>query len=155
MEYLKYLFQFEQDKYYPLRRIPMVIRMKLDISGIKLTIGDWSKFSREDRERLVVMPCALPDEITAFRERLLELIEACNGESVQIAPLNGKAAWMDISTVPDSVSRQIQALSQSAPTVAQWAALSDLQRFALSKLTREGHENKKLPLALKEFGLVP
>lgn len=154
MNYLTYLFQFEQDKYYALRRIPMIIRMKLDLCGIKLTIGDWSKFTREAREELVMMACTTSDEIISFRKRLLALIAACNGESVPIEPLAGKAEWMDTSAIPDGVSRQIAALSQPAPTVKQWAALSDLQRFALTKLTREGHENKKLPMALKEFGLA-
>jgi hypothetical protein len=150
-----YLFQYEQDNYYPLRRIPMIMRMKLDLCGVKLTIGDWSKFSREDREQLVVMPYQTPAELAALRARLLELVAAIDGDSTPTNPISPPAPWTTTSSVPDGVCKHIQAQGMPAPTVQQWAALSDFQRFALLKLTREGHENKKLPLALKEFGLVP
>jgi hypothetical protein len=36
----------------------------------------------------------------------------------------------------------------------QWTGLTTLQRFALLKLCREGHENRNFPIALKEFGLM-
>jgi hypothetical protein len=148
------LFGYEQDKYYPLRRIPMVMRLKLDLCGIKLAIGDWSKFSRDEREALVMMPYATQSDIAAIRKRLQELIAAYQGDSTETAAVGKDAPWADTFAVPDSVSKQIQALGIPGPTPEQWAGLTDLQRFALLKLTREGHENKKLPLALNEFGLV-
>ena len=40
------------------------------------------------------------------------------------------------------------------PTVAQWAALSPLQRFAIFKLTRPGHTNENFEPAMREFGLI-
>lgn len=147
------LFQFEQDKYYPLRRVPMAIRFKLDLCGIKLTIRDWSQFSREDREKILDMACDTPGQIAEVRDRLKGLIVSCKGDSTETAPVDGQPAWTIVNAIPDAVCKQIEALQIPAPTLAQWAALSDLQRFALIKLTREGHENKKLPLALKEFGL--
>jgi hypothetical protein len=152
--FTEHLFQYEQDKYYPLRRIPMNMRLKLDLCGIKLTVGDWSKFSREDREKLVMMPYEKPEEITAIRKRLLELIAACEGDSTETEPVCNPAPWTATSSVPATVCKYIEALGLSAPTQAQWEELSDVQRFALLKLTRDGHENKKLPLALKEFGLL-
>jgi hypothetical protein len=36
----------------------------------------------------------------------------------------------------------------------QWSQLTPLQRFALMKLSRKGHENKNFYPALQEFGLV-
>jgi hypothetical protein len=150
-----HLFQYEQDKYYPLRRIPMIMRMKLDLCGVKLTIGDWSKFSREDREQLVVMPYRTQEDLVALRTRLLELAAAIDGDSMPTAPISLPAPWTITSSVPDNVCKHIQALGKPVPSVQQWATLSDIQRFALLKLTREGHENKKLLLALKEFGLMP
>jgi hypothetical protein len=150
----EHLLQYEQDKYYPLRRIPMIMRMKLDLCGVKLTIGDWSKFSREDREQLVMMPYGTQDDIAAIRRRLLELVAAVDGDSIATDPVALPAPWTLTASVPDQIGRQMAALGLAAPTSAQWQALTDMQRFALLKLTREGHENKKFPLALKEFGLV-
>ncbi len=150
----KHLFQYEQDKYYPLRRIPMIMRLKLDLCGVKLSIGDWSKFSREDREELVTMPHETPEQLAALRSRLLELVAAVGGDSAQTEPVHAPAPWTITSSVPAAVCRHIHALGMPAPTVEQWASLSNLQRFVLLKLTREGHENKKLPLALHEFGMI-
>ena len=37
----------------------------------------------------------------------------------------------------------------------QWKTLTQLQRFALLKLSRPGHESKNFIRAVKEFGLIP
>ncbi len=42
----------------------------------------------------------------------------------------------------------------ASPTHAEWRALSDLQRFTLTKLTRAGHDNENFFPALVEFGLT-
>jgi hypothetical protein len=74
---------------------------------------------------------------------------------MQTNPAHYPLPWSNTSLVPVTVGKQLQALGLPALAQEKWAALTDLQRFALLKLTREGHENKKLPLALKEFGLLP
>jgi hypothetical protein len=39
-------------------------------------------------------------------------------------------------------------------TAQQWEKLTPLQRFALIKLSRSGHENKNFPKAMAEFNLL-
>ena len=39
-------------------------------------------------------------------------------------------------------------------SIQQWKTLTHLQRFALLKLSRPGHESKNFPKAMKEFGLI-
>jgi hypothetical protein len=102
-----------------------------------------------------MMPYDTPAHIADIRARLLALIAACEGDSTEAEPVPSPAPWAHTVSVPANVGRQIRAIGLPAPTAEQWAALSDVQRFALLKLTREGHENKKLPLALQEFGLMP
>lgn len=152
---MDYLFQFEQDKYYALRRIPMAMRIKLDLCGVKLSIRDWSKFSREDREALAGMCYESQQQLLAFRTRVMELITAIAGDSTQAPPCSRPAPWEIRDEISPQVARQAAMLGVPEPTLAQWAALSDLQRYALLKLTREGAKNEKLPAALKEFGLMP
>jgi hypothetical protein len=60
---------------------------------------------------------------------------------------------MDAATVPESVSAKAQELGVTI-TLAQWASLQPLQRFALIKLSRSSHENKNFLPAVKEFHLV-
>jgi hypothetical protein len=152
---MDYLFRFEQDKYYALRRIPMAMRIKLDLRGVKLSIRDWSKFSREDREALAGMPYESPEQLLAFRTRVIVLIAAIAGDSTQTPPCPRPAPWEITEEIPAQVVCQTAALGARGPTRAQWAALSGLQRYALVKLTRKGAKNEKLPAALKEFGLMP
>jgi hypothetical protein len=43
---------------------------------------------------------------------------------------------------------------EHAIALDQWASLTPLQRFALIKLSRSGHENRNFLPALQEFDLV-
>lgn len=150
----KHLFQFEQDKYYPLRRIPLAIRLKLDRCGIKLILRDWVKFSRPEREELLELPCKRPAEVAAFAARLKDLITAAGGDADLRVTIAAHPLWENTTAVPVSVKDYLTQAELPLPTLAQWAALSDMQRFALCKLTRAGHDNHNLLPALREFGLL-
>jgi hypothetical protein len=54
--------------------------------------------------------------------------------------------WLQDQVVPPDLAATI--------TLSQWQRLTPLQRFALIKLSRPGHEHRNLPLALREFGLA-
>jgi|SRR5690606_6120968 len=151
---MDYLFQFEQDKYYALRRIPMAMRIKLDLAGYKLSIRDWSKFSRPDREALAAMAYETDEQLHAFRTRVKALVAAIQGDSTEMPPCPRPAPWEITEHVPEPTRELIAAQGAAPPTVAQWAAFSPLQRYALVKLTRPGAKNEKLPAALREFGLL-
>lgn len=151
------LFEFEQDGRYPLRRIPMVMRFNLDACGIKISLTAWITLSRDEREALVALPCATAAEQHAYRERLAALLapHADNPDAViETVEIDSAPAWREMKHVPPGVKDGLTELALPAPTLAQWAALSDLQRFALIKLTRSGHKNSNLLPALKEFGLA-
>lgn len=151
------LFEFEQDGRYPLRRIPMIMRFNLDTCGIRISLTAWITLSRDEREELVALPCVSPAEQQAYRERLAALlaVHADNPDAViETVEIDPSPAWADLNAVPDAVAHGLAELSLPVPTYEQWIGLSDLQRFALTKLTRSGHKNANLLPALKEFGLV-
>lgn len=56
--------------------IPRSVRDKLDRAGIRIHLADWQRMALEERRALVVSPCESPDEVTAFRARVLELVSA-------------------------------------------------------------------------------
>jgi len=62
--------------------------------------------------------------------------------------------WVELENVPVALQEKANEFGWSVST-EQWSGLSDLQRFALLKLCRPGHESKNFPKAMKEFGLVP
>lgn len=150
------LFDFEQDGRYPLRRIPMIMRFNLDACGIRISLTGWITLSRAEREILVTLPCTSEAERQAFRERLAAMLapHAGNPDTVieQVA-IDSSPAWKETQVIPQTVLDTLSELSLPGMTLSQWAALNDLQRFALIKLTRSGHKNANLLPALKEFGL--
>jgi len=151
------LFDFEQDGRYPLRRIPMIVRFKLDACGIKLPLLAWTLLTREQRESLVALPCGTDAEKLAFRREVAAMLQphADNPEAIaEFVPVESSPAWADVSVVPEQVRAQLAELVLPVPTPTQWQALTELQRFALMKLTRAGHKNANLLPALREFGLV-
>lgn len=151
------LFEFEQDGRYPLRRIPMVMRFNLDACGIKISLTAWITLSREQREELVCMPCESDYEKDLYRARLAAMLlqHANNPDaSIELVEVEQAPAWQNRNGLPQNMIDSLHELGLPLPTIAHWSGLSDLQRFALIKLTRSGHKNANLLPAMKEFGLL-
>jgi hypothetical protein len=146
-------FQFEADFVDSLRCIPMQVRMKLDTCGIKLKLQDWHKFTTEERQKLVDLPCTIAPEIQTYRQFLIQLVLERTGEPVKDLPVEDLPAWMDAANVPIAVQGKAEELGISIER-SQWEQLTPLQRFALIKLSRSSHENSNFLPALKEFSLV-
>jgi hypothetical protein len=145
-------FQFETDFVQSLRCIPMQVRYKLDTCGLKLKLEHWHRFTQAERSQLVTLPCDTNSEIAAYRDTLQNLIARyfeTPAKDLAIAP---HPPWTQTDTVPEEVQAQA-AKFETSLAVEQWAALSPLQRFALCKLSRPGHENRNFLPALYEFQL--
>jgi len=147
------LFAFEQDFVDTLRCVPMAVRLKLDRVAIKLSLRQWSRFTRDDRQALLEAPCRTEAEVETYRERLIALIALRAREPAKPLGDPPAAAWEEPAT-PSAVTRFASSLGVTAPTAAQWRALGELQRYALIKLSRDNHDNVNFLPALREFGLV-
>jgi hypothetical protein len=148
------LFAFEDDFVASLRCIPMAVRLKLDRSGIKLSLRQWSRFSREDRKELLEAPCATSTEVEAYRSRLVELVALRAREAVKPLPEPPQALQELGDDAPPVVTSYALSVGVPPPTTRQWRRLTPLQRFALIKLTRDNHDNVNFLPAMREFGLV-
>jgi len=146
-------FEFEADFVDSLRCIPMQVRCKLDTCGIKLKLSDWSHMTKEEHETLVELPCSTETEIQAYREYLQQLTLQRFGTPSTELPIEPHPEWRDATTVPTSLQEKVIELG-TILTPQQWAALTPLQRFALIKLSRPGHENQNFPKAMAEFNLL-
>lgn len=149
---IKY-FAFEADFVDSLRCIPMQARYNLDTCGIKLKLTDWSHMTPDERQALVEQPCTTESEISKYRQDLQILISQRTGNAASLLPIESNPAWMDASFIPESVQEKAIEFGTTL-TIEQWANLSPLERFALIKLSRSGHENKNFPKALAEFNLM-
>ncbi len=146
-------FEFEADFVDSLRCIPMQVRGKLDTCGIKLKLSDWSHMTKEEHETRVELPCSTKTEIQAYREYLQQLTLQRFGTPSTELPIEPHPEWRDATTVPTSLQDKVIELG-TILTPQQWAALTPLQRFALIKLSRPGHENQNFPKAMAEFNLL-
>ena len=148
------LFAFESDFVSTLRCIPMAVRFKLDRCGIKLSLRQWSRFTRDDRQALLVKPCDSGAETAAYRAALIALVALRANEVAKPLAEPPCGQWDVVRKVAPAVTRYAHTLGVKPPTQDEWAALSTLQRFVLIKLTRDNHDNVNFIPAMREFGLV-
>lgn len=148
-----HVFEFEQDFAGSLRCIPMAVRFKLDACGVKLSLRQWARLSREDRAKLLELPCEDDQHSEDYRRTLIGLVQQRTGEQPAALTEAPDPEWSDPRHVPDAVSHLAASLHLPSLSTAQWAALDPLQRFALSKLSRSRHDQTNFPSAMREFGL--
>ncbi|WP_448570262.1 nitrate reductase associated protein [Trichothermofontia sp.] len=146
-------FTFEAEFVESLRCIPMQVRYKLDTCGVKLKLQHWHQLTPDQRQQLVASPCDTPDTIAAYREQLQQWVTEATGSPAGELAIDPNPAWRQIDTVPESVQTKA-AEFQVTIAPSQWASLTPLQRFALIKLSRAGHENLNFWPALQEFALA-
>lgn len=146
-------FRFESDYVESLRCIPMQVRYKLDTCGIKLKLHHWHHFTPAERQSLVDLPCTAESQIGLYRDHLQHLVLQHTGNAASTLPQPLEYPWHDREHVPESVQNKAADCNISL-TTQQWAELTALQRFALVKLSRSGHENRNFGAALQEFQLM-
>jgi hypothetical protein len=149
------IFEFEKDFAGAFHCIPMAVRYKLDLSGVKLSLSQWKRFTEDDRRDLLALQCETTPETAQFREQLAALVTTRAGEAPKFLAVESAPAWEDRDAVPDQVITYANSLEIDPPTLAQWQSLSVLQRFTLLKLSRESHDNVNFIPALREFKLLP
>jgi hypothetical protein len=146
------VFQFEADFAGDLRCLPMAVRRKLDLAGVKLKLTHWNGLTPEERQRLLAWP---DDEgaLTHLRQWLLERSRTLPQGPATPLPPAVSTEWQRADAWPASVAASCQELGLVVRP-ERWSALDELQRFALVKLSHPGHEHRNLPRALEEFALL-
>jgi hypothetical protein len=145
-------FAFENDFVGTLKCIPMIVRYKLDTCRIKLKLADWVKLNFNEKDKLAQMPCYEQTEIEHYAEYVQQLVWQHTGSLPSVlAEVDDR--WTSYFEVPEEV--HLKAAEWECPpiTLNQWASFDLLERFALVKLSRSGHEGKNFPAAVREFCL--
>lgn len=151
VEYFQFEDDFMEDN---IRCIPMIVRFKLDACGIKLKLKEWSKMTIEERAKLANLSIDSENQLNAYRNYLEDLIAYQTGQRPSyLLPDQLNSDWSQTDQIPSRLSNKLLEVNMSL-SISQWRNLSVLQRYALLKLTRPGHENKNFPKAMKEFGLA-
>lgn len=149
IEYFRFEEDFMEDN---LRCIPMVVRLRLDTVGIKLPLRIWSRLNTAERTLLAALSCKSTREQNEYKNVLLTFGRKYSNEPLSILSVAANADWNREDCIPRTVrERFLQSGQEINPE--QWRRLSVLQRFALVKLSRPGHESKNFGKAIAEFGL--
>ncbi|SBO44167.1 nitrate reductase associated protein [Cyanobium sp. NIES-981] len=141
-------FGFESDFLGHWRCIPLCLRRKLDLAGIKLKLSHWLAMSEAERQALVQWPDD-PAALRSMADHLHARTAHHADGAVKRLPIPTEAPWQCVDRVPAEVNTSAGALGFTI-TAGQWMDLSELERFALCKLARPGHDHHNLAPALAE-----
>lgn len=146
------LFDFEADFASDLRCIPMAVRRKLDLAGVKLKLVHWHALTAAERQQLLDWDDD-DDALKELRDWLLARSRQLpQGPAGTFPPVEG-ASWQQTLALPETLRLSCEQLGLVV-AAERWGELDALQRFALVKLSHPGHEHRNLPQALREFGLL-
>ena len=146
------LFGFEADYARSLCCMPMIVRYRLDVCRIKLALRDWQRFCLETRARLILDHNDEPSACRGYRRTLLvAIVDEARSRPVRLTQ-RASEVWAE-PTLPPSVRQYADDKGFALDGSRSWRDLTVLQRYALCKLTRVGHENRNFGAALVEFGL--
>jgi hypothetical protein len=137
-------FAYEGDVHETLATIPLAVRRKLDLAGLKLSLSGWTAMTRAERLAVCHLPVDSGADLEVYREALRGFAERAGHP---VLPLESgpadPAAWGP-DRVLDTLTSRVSA--------KEWAALSDEARYALVKLSEPRRGPEKLALALAELG---
>ena len=147
------LFDFEADYAKTLCCMPMIVRYKLDACRIKLSLQHWQQLDRATRQRLITEGIDGPGAQRRYRHLLMRaIVHQAKAQPVRMPTHPADPDW-DSTRLPNRVRQSALDKDLALNGPRTWADLSALQRYALFKLTRPGHQNRNFRLALGEFGL--
>ena len=141
-------FAFEQDFIGSWRCIPLCVRRKLDLVGVKLKLNHWLSLSKDQRQALVDWPDGA-DALVQMRQHLRDCTRAMPDGMVKDLPPVSSPSWQKVDELPALV-QEAATVRGVQLTLEQWALLSELDRFALCKLARPGHDHHNLEAAFSE-----
>jgi hypothetical protein len=145
-------FEFEGDIHTSLECVPLAVRRKLDLAGLKISLSGWQILPRADRLTLCHLPVDSDEEIGVYREVMLS---CCERASVPLTVLDDPSAseriW-NAPSVPSPLLDRIRSLGVSLPDLV-WNGLDEEVRYALVKLANPKRKEGKLPALLVELGL--
>ncbi len=124
-------YQFEAEFYPTLSRLPLDLRRKLDVTGIKLPLKDWQALSFEERTVLCHLPCDADDETAAFTNYLDFLSRKYTGAPIERMAALDHSLWGPMA-VPQAVGEKSSALNRTV-TLDRWHRWTAHDRYALYK----------------------
>lgn len=124
-------YDYEAEYYPSLSRLPLDLRRKLDVAGIKISLKDWLAISLEERTVLCHLPCDSAEEQRVFTEYIDFLAGKYLGNTSEKTEPMDSALWSE-ANVPAPVVQKSSAL-EAMVTANEWRCWQSYHRYALYK----------------------
>jgi hypothetical protein len=146
------VFSFERELYATLDLMPLTVRRKLDLAGLKLPLAGWQALPLDERRALALVAVEDEASVAAFAATLREVAARAGARLDPLPP--AEPPWRT-REVPARVREALGGTLDDALDDATWAGLDDEARFALVHLAGKRREPAQLRAALVELGLAP
>jgi hypothetical protein len=145
-------FVFEGEVHEALDCVPLAVRRKLDLAGLKISLAGWQALSHAERLALCNLPVDTSEDLGIYVE-VLQGFAARAG--VPLSPLP-EAPVDRITWSPGGVRARLQARLEghAVPDEEALGRLTDEERYSLFKLADPRREPAKLLLLLRELGIA-
>jgi hypothetical protein len=145
-----YRFTYESEFYPSLSRVPMSVRMKMDLTGVKISLDDWLVFSFEERTVLCHLPVDTGEERQVFIAYLDFLSQKYCGAPIDLTQALESSLWDDLDNVPRAV------IDKSAPqgrgvSREEWTRWKSHERYALYKTAIAKRDTEAFFALLREL----
>jgi hypothetical protein len=147
-------FAFEGDIHDSLACVPLSVRRKLDLGGLKISLEGWQRLSRGERLALCHLSVDSDQERGIYREVMLAFCERASVPLKELEDANASSRAWNAPDVPPPVAVRLGELGGSL-TDGAWRSLDEESRYALLKLSDPGRNPLKIRALLLEFGLLP
>lgn len=126
-------FEFEAQFYPTLERLPFHLRMKLDATGVKLSLEIWHAFSLEERWALCHLPVDGRDEREVFVSYLAFLVKRYSNRALEKTEIIDSQLWERSDSVPLPVEEKSSNGPGGRITLAEWGQWKNHERYVLYK----------------------
>ena len=142
-------FAFEKDFIGDLRCIPLCVRRKLDLIGLKLKLYHWQSLTLEDKKKVLDWSDTTNELLNLKIFLKNKTLNSKFGEAKEIK-IASNQPWQNKNVIPINVweAAQIRGIKLSNE---KWQNLSELDRFAFCKLIKPSHEHQNLDKAFSEI----
>lgn len=142
-------FRFESEFYPELSRLPLDVRRKLDLTGIKISLKEWLAFDFTERAALCHLPVESDEERQVFADYLDLLSRRHRDKPAERIPAPDSHLW-DRAQVPDAVLRK-SALSDRTVRSEEWSRWQAHERYALYKTANSNSQPEAFDEVLEEL----
>jgi hypothetical protein len=139
-------FEFEKEVSETLDLMPMTVRRKLDLLGVKLHLKQWQSLSRVERLVVCHFPVDSREEREVLTAYLAEATTRRDGSNISLVTPAASGTQSEQDGIPPEVERVMRELKLP---VQAWYRLDSDERFALARLARRGAD--KFAAAWREF----